>query len=453
MCADIDVRMEFDVAFKPKLWRELAPFSRLSATLASSRPLHGTLPLAGQQLPKDLFFGVVSFLPAFDLLALSQCSKASLHAATFPAVVSPLLHNQNARSFMRSLLVLTFLSRQSEALFLALVAAVGRTQLSVGGDKTKGRFLLRHTFLYYWQLARLSDKYPNVPALYALADCWKMSHTLVAAWCNDVVALRKLASERKLEPNVRRNWPHPYRAITPLCRATEPDCLRLLLQHGADVHANVGPCDSSEPFPVIHEAALRASPQALNVLLQAGADKDVNMFVHLQSRVQRGTALHFPLALTPVQFLTLSTCPERTLLRRSIAESWHQATTTLLSAGADAALNATIAVDINTRNGKQADFKVNCALAKDVLPSTYIMVAWPALSAEMGNQALITQFRQLLDALKSEQNYKELLLHETTVFDGLLMQQPRHFGADPRPLRQLLRGPSCYERVVEFFTS
>lgn len=166
-----------------------------SHSMLEFAPLVGTLPTNHKQLSSDMWYSVASFVEAFDLLALSQCSKTTRSASISPRVALSLLSREShtrAFSFFRSLLVLTFMARQSRSLLCALITAAKSV---IGSD-----YSLRHAFFGFLQLAKISTKFPHEPSLYNLAEDWDIPPSLAAAWLNDFATLRLLA-KGGLEPN------------------------------------------------------------------------------------------------------------------------------------------------------------------------------------------------------------------------------------------------------------
>jgi hypothetical protein len=378
-----------------------------------------TFPLSivgGRRLPRDCWCHMLSFLDAFDLLPFSQCSKGSLAAATLPTNVVQLLNRETLDQFNRGLLVVLFLSRQSNDLLCAVLKAVGQMFelfFSCG---------MRHRLLYYMQLAKLCDKFPSDPAIYAFTDKWQLPRTLAAAWLNDLSALQDLVMRNRLKANVKAMWPNRWPATTPLAVCTDPTCLALLLQHGADVHADVRSIGGSERFPLLHEAALRCNPEALSALLKAGASSDINVYVREQ------TALHRALYVGPVEAFGLSCCPPCVQLRRSVARGWPECVSMLLAAGAQAHLTAGIHFELNHQRVHHTN----------ALPTSIVLWKWEYMCAQLDADRMVSLFRELALALRSHSHRVALIDGEIRRFDAIVQSAPGCFGSYAPTLRSIL---------------
>lgn len=101
---------------------------------AITQPVSTTIAVGGRSLPNDMWLHTLTFLDAFDLLALARCSKASRLAATSPLVIHalfsrPAYHAEREEftvDFSRSLLVLVFMARNDGNFLGFLLAGVRR---------------------------------------------------------------------------------------------------------------------------------------------------------------------------------------------------------------------------------------------------------------------------------------------------------------------------------------
>lgn len=371
----------------------------------------GTLPLAGRHLPSDLWFHIVAFTDAYDLLSYSQCSKCALAAATSPGIIRQLITISPSDSLPRSALVMSFLSRHSRELLLAYINTIRKLQPPPNW---------RDVFFRYLQHAQISQRFPNEPALYSLADQWKIPRTLAAAWLNDIVALRELAQNGQLQPEARLPW-RKHAAVTPLCLATTVECVQFLLQHRSDARADVRQPGSSTPLLVIHEVAARSSANALRVLLSAGASADINAFGNGR------TCLHHALRLGSVNAAALvNACTPQTRLRREVAQRTQDTIDVLLQASANPCL--------------RGDCQTISLGTVSMLPMSYFYICWRGFSSNQGSAQTMAIFKRLLSSTRitTSSSFQADFAYEWTLYRRILDESPTAFGASIDELRALL---------------
>lgn len=162
------------------------------------------------------------------------------------------------------MLVLAFLARQSRQ----LLASFAEELVAVAPKRT-----LRKAALTYLRLSGVAYRFLNEACVHALAKPFRMSATMLAAWINDIGALRKLAAERKLEANVHVAWKKGAK-LTPICVTTDDHCLNLLIAHKADLTQITN--SKGNPKPLLHLLAEQCEPTALLFVLANGARREVN---------------------------------------------------------------------------------------------------------------------------------------------------------------------------------
>lgn len=336
-----------------------------------------TLAIGGRQLPSAWMMLVLSFLDGFDLLPLSVCSRWARGAVASPDLARALvLRSQTKRSFLRALLTLSFFASQQphNGLLSALCKAVV-------GSSFSSDHSVRESLLGFLQLCNIAAKFPNDASVYSLTDAWLVPRTLAAAWLNDIAALKNLVPCGLLEPNVHlASWPG-VRKVTPVCRATTEECLRFLLQHGADACAEVRADDAEAGFCVLDEVASQCQPTALRVLLPAGEHAYGNLGPRERTVVER------VLDGDPLRTCHLAdSCSPSTSLWRTEASRLAQSVQALFDVGVHPFLGAVCII-----NG----------VDQTVHFSTYLVTVFPDLVRRVGRESAFAALRTVLRAMNN----------------------------------------------------
>lgn len=201
---------------------------------------------------------VISDSDAFDILNVSLRSKAfqAFFVQETFFVRQLLGEPRDLRHFCRLLLVLCFICRRSSALLDVLASQL-----------VSGRFGEFDTVGRVFDCLKLA-RFPAHPALYRLADSGNLSHSIAAAWCNDIVKLEDLQQRGMLEPNARLKSKTPVVSLS-----SDPACVRFLLEHRAGLYKNWLEDDFASP---LYCAARLGNVAAVRELVAAGAEAGVD---------------------------------------------------------------------------------------------------------------------------------------------------------------------------------
>lgn len=355
---------------------------------------HFTIPVSNRLLSTDMWHCVGQFIDAFDFLSLMTCSKRSREAVLLPSLIRLLLKRNSHRTVDhgRCVLAVVFLSRQRRSVLMELIQFLQQPTTD---------FICQHRFFMFSRLARLSEAFPNEPAIYYMTtNHWKMPATLAAAWLNDIDALYGLADQRRFQPNAKMAWPGQC-YMTPLSRCSDPTCLAFLVNHGAytkdlDLRRDGDP----EPWYLIHELSRQCSPSALRTILACGAREEINWLG------DHGSCLHQACVVGPVRFHVLSKyCSPKMRIRQQVACQWKQTIELLLENGANPSNYGSM----------------NMTHSHLYYPSTHALVrAWNVLAKEIGSTDLLNGLEQMLKTLKKTDDHfirdQKLLLRVVKTF-------------------------------------